>query len=130
MSVGMDRMAVAPRNTTSAASTWEIERKAAADGIELLFGDTLRTNEGMIGLARGRGFRLEPGLEPRLLRIRKRLYDAAPDVPCLRWSEIAAHAADCGRFCDPFLPPNFSPTPAPGVFSFILTVSYLCISIS
>jgi GNAT superfamily N-acetyltransferase len=24
----------------------EIERKAAADGIELLFGDTLRTNEG------------------------------------------------------------------------------------
>ena len=28
----------------------EIERKAAADGIELIFGDTLRTNEGMIGL--------------------------------------------------------------------------------
>jgi GNAT superfamily N-acetyltransferase len=32
----------------------EIEGKAAADGIELLFGDTLRTNEGMIGLARSR----------------------------------------------------------------------------
>src|SRR5580658_4360192 len=31
----------------------EIERKAAADGIELLFGDVLRTNEGMIALARG-----------------------------------------------------------------------------
>ena len=39
----------------------EIERKAAADGIEWLFGDTLRTNEGMIGLARGRGFRLATG---------------------------------------------------------------------
>ena len=49
----------------------EIERKAAADGIELLFGDTLRTNEGMIALARGRGFRLGPGFEPRLVRIRE-----------------------------------------------------------
>ena len=39
----------------------EIERKAAADGIEFLFGDTLRTNEGMIGLALGRGFRLGQG---------------------------------------------------------------------
>jgi GNAT superfamily N-acetyltransferase len=65
-----------------------IERKAAADGIEFLFGDTLRTNEAMIGLALGRGFRLEPGLEPRLVRIRKRLDDAAPDLPCQKWSEI------------------------------------------
>ena len=68
----------------------EIERKAAADGIELLFGDTLRTNEGMIGLARGRGFRLGPGFEPRLVRIRKRLEDAAPDLPCRKWNEMAA----------------------------------------
>jgi GNAT superfamily N-acetyltransferase len=69
----------------------EIERKAATDGIELLFGDTLRTNEGMIGLAHARGFRLESGLEPRLVRIQKRL-DAAPDLPCRRWKEIAAGA--------------------------------------
>ena len=67
----------------------EIERKAAADGIELLFGDTLRTNEGMIGLARGRGFRVGPGFEPRLVRIEKRLEDTAPDLPCRKWSEIA-----------------------------------------
>jgi GNAT superfamily N-acetyltransferase len=66
----------------------EIERKAAADGIEWLFGDTLRTNEAMIALARGRGFHLEPGLEPRLVRIQKRL-DAAPDLPCRKWSEIS-----------------------------------------
>jgi GNAT superfamily N-acetyltransferase len=66
-----------------------IERKAAADGIEFLFGDTLRTNEAMIGLALGRGFRLEPGLEPPLVRIRKRLDDPAPDLPCQKWSEIA-----------------------------------------
>jgi GNAT superfamily N-acetyltransferase len=70
----------------------EIERKAAADGIELLFGDTLRTNEAMIGLALGRGFRFEPGLEARLVRIRKRLDDAAPDLPCQKWSEIARGA--------------------------------------
>jgi GNAT superfamily N-acetyltransferase len=75
-----------------------IERKAAADGIEFLFGDTLRTNEAMIGLALGRGFRLEPGLEPRLVRIRKRLDDAAPDLRCRKWSEIArAQAAGSRR---------------------------------
>jgi GNAT superfamily N-acetyltransferase len=69
----------------------EIERKAAADGIELLFGDTLWTNEGMIGLARGRGFRLGPSFEARLVRIQKRL-DAAPDLPCRKWKEIARGA--------------------------------------
>jgi GNAT superfamily N-acetyltransferase len=67
----------------------EIERHAAADGIEWLFGDTLRTNEGMIALARGRGFSLAAGLEPRLVRIQKRLEDADPDLPCRKWTEIA-----------------------------------------
>jgi GNAT superfamily N-acetyltransferase len=66
----------------------EIERRAAADGIEWLFGDVLRTNEAMIALARSRGFSLEMGLEGRLLRIQKRLDDAAPDLPCRRWAEI------------------------------------------
>jgi GNAT superfamily N-acetyltransferase len=70
----------------------EIERKAAADGIEWLFGDTLWNNEGMIGLARGRGFRLGPGFEPRLVRIEKRLDDPAPDLPCRKWNEIASGA--------------------------------------
>jgi GNAT superfamily N-acetyltransferase len=70
----------------------EIEGKAAADGIELLFGDVLRTNEEMIGLARGHGFQLGPGLEGRLVRIQKRLEDAAPDLPCRNWNEIAARA--------------------------------------
>jgi GNAT superfamily N-acetyltransferase len=70
----------------------EIERKAAADGIELLFGDTLWTNDGMIGLARSRGFRLGQGFEARLVRIEKRLDDAAPDLPCGKWIEIAGGA--------------------------------------
>jgi GNAT superfamily N-acetyltransferase len=68
----------------------EIERKAAADGIELLFGDVLRTNGEMIGLARRHGFEVGQGLEGRLVRIEKRLDDAAPDLPCRKWSEIAA----------------------------------------
>jgi GNAT superfamily N-acetyltransferase len=67
----------------------EIERKAAADGIESLFGDTLRTNQGMIALARSRGYRLGMGLEARLVRIQKRLEDPAPDLPCRKWTEIA-----------------------------------------
>ena len=70
----------------------EIERKAAADGIEWLFGDVLRTNEGMIALARRHRFRLGAGLEPRLVRIQKRLEDAAPDLPCRKWTEIAGGA--------------------------------------
>jgi GNAT superfamily N-acetyltransferase len=70
----------------------EIERKAAADGIEALFGDVLRTNAGMLGLARSRGFRLGAGLEGRLVRIEKRLEDAAPDLPCLKWAERAGGA--------------------------------------
>lgn len=70
----------------------EIERKVAANGIEFLFGDTLRTNEGMIELARGRGFRLGPGFEARLVRIQKRLEDAALDLPCRKWSEVAGVA--------------------------------------
>jgi GNAT superfamily N-acetyltransferase len=68
----------------------EIEHRAAADGIELLFGDTLRTNEGMIGLACSRGFQLAPGFEPRLVRIEKRLDDVAPDLPCRKWNEVAS----------------------------------------
>jgi GNAT superfamily N-acetyltransferase len=69
----------------------EIERKAASEGIEQLFGDVLPTNEAMIALALSRGFHLQPGLEGRLVRIQKRL-DAAPDLPCLKWAEIAGGA--------------------------------------
>jgi hypothetical protein len=52
----------------------------------------LRTNEAMIGLARGRGFVLGSGFEPRLVRIQKRLDDTAPDLPCRKWNEISGSA--------------------------------------
>ena len=70
----------------------DIERRAAADGIEWLFGDVLRTNAGMLALAQSRGFRVAAGIEPRLVRIEKRLIDAAPDLPCRKWTEIAGRA--------------------------------------
>ena len=76
-----------------AALLEEIESKAAADGIEWLYGDVLRTNEAMIALARSRGFRLEMGLEGRLVRVQKQLDDAAPDLPCRRWAEVIARDA-------------------------------------
>lgn len=66
-----------------------IEERAAGDGIATLFADTLRTNESMIGLARARGYRISGGLEPRTLRITKRLEPVAPDLPCARWSARA-----------------------------------------
>ena len=31
---------------------------------------------------------LEAGLEGRLVRIRKRMEDVAPDLPCLKWTKI------------------------------------------
>ena len=39
----------------------------------------------MMGVALGHGFRLEPAFEPRLVRIRKRLNNAAPDLPGGKW---------------------------------------------
>ena len=63
-----------------------IEDRAAADGIETLFGDTLVTNESMIGLARARGYRLSQGLEARTLRMTKQLDRVAADLPCRKWS--------------------------------------------
>jgi GNAT superfamily N-acetyltransferase len=70
----------------------EIERRAAADGIEWLFGDTLWTNKAMISLARGRGYRVGSGLEPRLVRLQKRLDGVASDLPCRKWGDIAGVA--------------------------------------
>lgn len=67
-----------------------IEDRAASDGIETLYADTLRTSESMIGLARARGYRITAGLEPRALRLRKRLGAVAAGPPCVRWSERVA----------------------------------------
>lgn len=63
-----------------------IEDRAASDGIETLFGDTLIINESMIGLARARGYRLSRGMEARTVRMTKKLAGVAPDLPCRKWN--------------------------------------------
>jgi RimJ/RimL family protein N-acetyltransferase len=63
-----------------------LECRAAAFGAERLFGDTLRSNDAMIALARksGYAFTQSPG-DWKLVRFEK-LIDLAPqDIPCASW---------------------------------------------
>ena len=63
-----------------------LECRAAALGAERLFGDTLRSNDVMIGLARKSGFAFAPTPgDWKLVRFEKHI-DAAPqDIPCASW---------------------------------------------
>ena len=68
-----------------------LECRAAAFGAGRLFGETLRSNDAMIGLARksGYGFTKSPG-DWKLIRFEK-LIDLAPqDIPCASWRLAAA----------------------------------------
>jgi GNAT superfamily N-acetyltransferase len=60
-----------------------LEYRAAAFGAKRLFGDTLRSNEAMIGLARksGYGFTASPG-DWKLVRFEKHIDLAPQDIPC------------------------------------------------
>lgn len=63
-----------------------LQCRAAAFGARRLFGDTLRSNDVMIGLARKSGFAFaaSPG-DWKLVRFEKHL-DAAPqEIPCASW---------------------------------------------
>jgi len=67
-----------------------LECRAAAFGAERLFGDTLRSNDVMIGLARKSGFAFMPTPgDWKLVRFEKHI--AAPqDIPCASWRLAAA----------------------------------------
>ena len=68
-----------------------MECRAAAFGAGRLFGDTLRSNDVMIGLARKSGFAFtnSPG-DWKLVRFEKHI-DAEPkDIPCASWRLAAA----------------------------------------
>src|SRR2546429_1922718 len=68
-----------------------LECRAASFGATRLFGDTLRSNDSMIVLARksGYAFKLSPG-DWKLVRFEK-LIDLAPqDIPCASWRLAAA----------------------------------------
>jgi len=68
-----------------------LECRAAAFGAERLFGDTLRSNDMMIGLARksGYAFKQSPG-DWKLVRFEKHIDPAPRDIPCASWRLAAA----------------------------------------
>ena len=63
-----------------------LECRAASFGAEHLFGDTLRSNEAMIGLARksGYAFAASPG-DWKLVRFEKHIDVELRDIPCASW---------------------------------------------
>ena len=68
-----------------------LECRAASFGAEHLFGDTLRSNEAMIGLARksGYAFAASPG-DWKLVRFEKHIDVEPRDIPCASWRLTAA----------------------------------------
>jgi GNAT superfamily N-acetyltransferase len=74
-----------------------MECRAAAFGAKRLFGDTLRSNDVMIGLARKSGFAFthSPG-DWKLVRFEKHINLAPQEIPCASWriaAEQVAHQA-------------------------------------
>jgi len=68
-----------------------LECRAAAFGAISIFGDTLRSNENMISLARKSGYRF--GNNPddwKLVRFEKAINVAPKDIPCASWRIAAA----------------------------------------
>lgn len=63
-----------------------IECRAAALGAEHVFGDTLRSNETMVSLARKSGFAFVNHPDDwKLVRFDKEITVAAKDIPCASW---------------------------------------------
>jgi GNAT superfamily N-acetyltransferase len=75
-----------------------LECRAAAFGAERVFGDTLRSNHVMLGLARKSGFAFAPTPNDwKLVRFEKHISIAPKDIPCASWrlaaSSLASSAA-------------------------------------
>ncbi|MCA1511117.1 GNAT family N-acetyltransferase [Bradyrhizobium sp. NBAIM01] len=63
-----------------------LECRAAALGAEHIFGDTLRSNETMVSLARKSGFTFVNHLDDwKLVRFDKEINLAPKDIPCASW---------------------------------------------
>ena len=71
-----------------------LECRAAALGARRLFGDTLRSNDAMIGLARKSGFAFMPSPgDWKLVRFEKHIDTARQEIPCASWRLAAQQAA-------------------------------------
>ena len=71
-----------------------LQCRAAAFGAKCLFGDTLRSNDAMIGLARksGYAFTHSPG-DWKLVRFEKHVEVAPQEIPCASWRLAAQQVA-------------------------------------
>jgi GNAT superfamily N-acetyltransferase len=71
-----------------------LQCRAAAFGAKRLFGDTLRSNDAMIGLARKSGYRFthSPG-DWKLVRFEKHVEVAPREIPCASWRLAAQQIA-------------------------------------
>ncbi|MFZ2156220.1 MAG: GNAT family N-acetyltransferase [Bradyrhizobium sp.] len=71
-----------------------LECRAAAFGARRLFGDTLRSNDAMLGLARKSGFAFthSPG-DWKLVRFEKHIDVAPQEIPCASWRLAARQMA-------------------------------------
>lgn len=74
-----------------------LECRAAAFGAKRLFGDTLRSNDAMIAVARKSGFGFVPNPDDwKLVRFEKPIGTASHDIPCTSWrlaaESLALHA--------------------------------------
>jgi RimJ/RimL family protein N-acetyltransferase len=77
-----------------AALLRNLECRAAAFGAARLFGDTLRSNAAMQGLARKSGFAFSANTDDwKLVHIEKHINTAPRDIPCASWRIAAANAA-------------------------------------
>jgi len=67
-----------------------LECRAASFGAERLFGDTLRSNDAMIGLARKSGYAFLPSPgDWKLVRFEKQIDLEPRDIPCASWKLAA-----------------------------------------
>jgi GNAT superfamily N-acetyltransferase len=74
-----------------------LECRAAAFGAERVFGDTLRSNHVMLGLARKLGFAFAPTPNDwKLVRFEKHISIAPKGVPCASWRLAASSLALSG----------------------------------
>jgi GNAT superfamily N-acetyltransferase len=75
-----------------AALIANLECRAAAFGAEHLFGDTLRSNDAMLHLARKSGFAFAPTPgDWKQVRFEKRIDVAPQDIPCANWRLAATN---------------------------------------
>jgi RimJ/RimL family protein N-acetyltransferase len=78
-----------------------LQCRAAAFGATRLFGDTLRSNEVMIGLARKSGFAFTRNPDDwKLVRFEKHIKVAPQEIPCASWRLAAASLALSGALAN------------------------------